>query len=188
MLLKLLGPSNQIAQLTCSFFLLLYLDSCLLWFHRHQVNPRTPPLSRMHDLAPRDVWEIKCSSGKDLLVVVKQDDPLFCSLLDHRAGVLHAAAACQVEPSVTWSSLRSVGTPLAQGGSGHGLHLHSVFNLPSTTVVQLGSQIETQTPDNATAWQPAVFDCSRAPLLLSGYFQHVECVGPASLASRSNQC
>jgi hypothetical protein len=73
-------------------------------------------------------------------------------------------------------SLRSYGPPLAQGGSGHGLHLHSVFDFPSTRVVQIDAQEEIKAPDNATAWQPSVFDCGRQPLLLSGYFQHVECV------------
>jgi hypothetical protein len=50
-----------------------------------------------------------------------------------------------------------------------------VFNLPSTRVVQLKSRSVTSAPDNATAWQPSVFDCSLTPLLLTGYFQHTEC-------------
>ena len=133
------------------------------------------------------------ASGKSNVPVVRMlrlniRVSFFCSLLNHRVGILHAADLCQFEPSIAWSSLRSFGTPLPQGGSGHGLHLHAVFKLPSTKIVQLGSQVETRSPDNATAWQPAVFDCSRKPLLLSGYFQHVKCVGAASLTSRNNPC
>jgi hypothetical protein len=45
--------------------------------------------------------------------------------------------------------------------------------------MQLEPHIEINAPDNATAWQPALFDCSRQPLLLSGYFQHAECVSVA---------
>lgn len=106
----------------------------------------------------------------------EHQNSLFMMTYRHRAAVLHASAVCQFEPSIAWTSLRGHGPPLAQGGSGHGLHLHSVFDFPSTKVVQMDAQAEARAPDNATAWQPSVFDCGRQPLLLSGYFQHVKCV------------
>jgi hypothetical protein len=45
----------------------------------------------------------------------------------------------------------------------------------------MDAQAEARAPDNATAWQPSVFDCGRQPLLLSGYFQHVKCVSHCSV-------
>ena len=150
---------------------------------RH-LQPHHAALLRMRDWVRRGAWVIRCSNGNDC--GVENHKRLLLTTTAHRAGVLHAAAVCQFEPAIVWKSVRGYGPPLAQGGSGHGLHLHTVFDLPSTNVLKLLSNAHMNSPDNATAWQPAVFDCGRTPLILSGYFQHVEYADAASHVSRNH--